>query len=127
MDAKEMCDRIRETSYAIHLYHGSGYLEKVYENALVHRLGKAGSEVKQQEPIVVRDEDGTVVGEYFADVIVNNTVLVELKTCKTTTDEHRAQILHYLKSTGFEHGLLINFGSYRFEIQKFIHGNQSTT
>ena len=77
-------------------------------------------DVKQQHPIAVKDEDGTVIGEYFADIIINNNLLIELKACKSITDEHRAQILHYLKATGIEHGLLINFGSYRFEIQKFI-------
>ena len=115
-----LCDEVREMAYAIHTYHGNGYLEKIYENALINRLQNAGMDVKQQHPIAVRDEDGTVIGEYFADIIINNNLLIELKACKSITDEHRAQILHYLKATGIEHGLLINFGSYRFEIQKFI-------
>jgi GxxExxY protein len=115
-----LCGQVREVAYAIHVYHGNGYLEKVYENALVHRLTKAGTRVRQQYPMVIRDEDGTVIGEYCADLVVNDCLLVELKACKTLTNEHHAQILHYLSATGIEHGLLINFGSYRFQIQKFI-------
>ncbi len=116
----KLCDQVRETSYAVHTYHGNGYLEKVYENALVNRLRKTGLSVQQQHSITIDDEDGTVIGEYFADIIVNGTLLVELKACKSISNEHKAQLLHYLKATGIEHGLLINFGSYKFEIQKFI-------
>ncbi|MGD9874827.1 MAG: GxxExxY protein [Kiritimatiellia bacterium] len=115
-----LCDRVRDISYAIHVYHGNGYLEKVYENALVSRLKNAGFGVKQQFPIIIRDEDGVVIGEYFADLVVNDNLLVELKAAKSLTKEHEAQVLHYLKATGIEHALLINFGSFKFEIQKFI-------
>ena len=121
----KLCDQVRETAYAIHQYHGSGYLEKVYENALVHRLKKAGLDVKQQHPITIHDEDGTIIGEYFADLFIENCLIIELKTCKKTTDEHKAQLIHYLKGCGIEHGLLINFGSYKFSIQKFIKSDQS--
>jgi GxxExxY protein len=115
----ELCDVVRETSYAIHQYHGHGHLEKVYENALTHRLRKLGLDVKQQHPLTVFDEDGTVVGEYFADLFVDNRLIVELKAAKHITDEHVAQILGYLKSSRIEHGLLINFGSFRFQIRKY--------
>ena len=119
MKIKELCDRVRRTAYDIHVYHGHGHLEKVYENALAHRLRKAGFEVKQQAPIKVFDEDGTVIGEYFADLLINDELIIELKTAKTLAAEHQAQILGYLKSAKREHGLLINFGSYKFEIRKF--------
>ncbi len=62
----ELCDRIRETSLALHAYLRHGHLEKVYENGLAHRLRKAGLKVVQQHPLEVRDEDGTVLGEYYA-------------------------------------------------------------
>jgi GxxExxY protein len=117
---KALCDQVRETSYAIHEYHGNGYLEKVYENALAHRLRKAGLDVKQQLPITIHDEDGTVIGEYFADIVVNDSLILELKACKHLTNEHESQLLHYLKATNIEHGLLINFGTFKFEIEKFI-------
>ncbi|MCX7010418.1 MAG: GxxExxY protein [Kiritimatiellaeota bacterium] len=118
--AKELCDVVRETAYAIHLYHGHGHLEKVYENALAHRLRKLGLDVQQQHPLTVYDEDGTVLGEYFADLLVEKQLIVELKACSSLVSEHEAQILGYLKSARIEDGLLINFGSFQFQIKKFI-------
>lgn len=123
---KELCDLVRQTAYAIHLYHGHGHLEKVYENALAHRLKKIGLSVKQQYPITVYDEDGTVIGEYFADLLVDEKLVIELKACRTLADEHIAQILGYLKSARIEDGLLINFGSYRFQIKKYIMSQEKT-
>jgi GxxExxY protein len=118
-DTKTLSDRVRQTAYDIHVYHGHGHLEKVYENALAHRLRKAGLDVQQQHPIKVYDEDGTLIGDYLADLLVENALVVELKTAKALASEHEAQILGYLKSARLEHGLLINFGSYKFEIRKF--------
>lgn len=115
----QLCDEIRQISYAIHLYHAHGHLEKIYENALAHRLRLAGLDVKQQHPMTVFDEDGTVLGEYFADLLVENQLIVELKACRTLTDEHVAQLLGYLRASRVEHGLLINFGSYKFQIKKY--------
>src|SRR5450756_2101925 len=67
----QLCDVVRETGFAIHRYHKHGHLEKVYENALTHRLRKLGLEVKQQYPLKVYDEDGTLIGDYSADVFVD--------------------------------------------------------
>jgi GxxExxY protein len=116
----ELCRFVRETAYAVHLYHGHGHLEKVYENALAHRLGKAGLNVKQQHPITVFDEDKTVIGEYFADLFIEETLIAELKACRALVNEHTAQILGYLRSSRREHGLLMNFGSYKFQIRKYV-------
>lgn len=116
----QLCDLVRQTAYAIHVYHGHGHLEKVYENALAHRLRKAGVDAKQQQPLTVYDEDGTVIGEYFADLLVDNRLVIELKAVRALVPEHVAQILGYLKSSRMEHGLLINFGSPRFQIKKYI-------
>jgi len=116
----ELCDVVRKTAYAIHIYHGHGHLEKIYENALANRLRKLGIEVKQQHPLAVYDEDGTVLGEYFADLLVDGRLIVELKASRATADEHVAQILGYLKSAKIEDGILINFGSHKFEIRKFV-------
>jgi GxxExxY protein len=116
-DIMALCDIVRETAYAIHVYLGHGHLEKVYENALVHRLQKAGLHVEQQYPITVYDEDGTVIGEYFADLLVEDILIIELKTAKAIGSEHEAQVLGYLKSSRRKHGPLVNFGSYRFEIK----------
>ena len=116
----DLCDIVRQTAYDIHVYHGNGHLEKVYENALANRLHKAGLDVKQQHPLKVYDEDGTIIGEYFADLLIDGRLIVELKAAKTIADEHVAQTLGYLKASRIEHGVLINFGSYRFEIRKFV-------
>jgi GxxExxY protein len=116
---KELCDQIRQTAYDIHVYHGHGHLEKVYENALANRLRKAGLIVKQQHPINVFDEDGTLIGEYIVDLLVEDSLIIELKTARNLAPEHEAQIIGYLKSSRTEHGLLVNFGSYKFEIRKF--------
>ena len=116
----ELCDVVRQTAYDIHVYHGHGHFEKGYENALAHRLRKIGIEVRQQHQIDVFDEDGTPIGDYKADLIVDNRLLIELKACRTIIDEHVAQTLGYMKSARFEHGLLINFGSAKFEIKKYV-------
>lgn len=100
--------------------HGHGHLEKVYENALAHRLRKAGLNVKQQYPLKVRDEDRTLIGDYLADLLVEDLLIVELNTAKALALEHEAQILGYLRSARLEHGLLINFGSPKFEMRKFV-------
>jgi GxxExxY protein len=116
----QLCDVVRETSFAIHKYHRNGHLEKIYENALVHRLRKQGLKVEQQHPLTVYDEDGTILGEYFADLFVEDCLIVELKAVKATTDEHVAQLLGYLTSSRIETGLLINFGSARLYVKKYL-------
>ena len=116
----ELCDIVRKTSLDIHQYHRSGHLEKVYENALAHRLRKLGLNVEQQYQLMVYDEDGTELGEYFADLLVEGLLIVELKACKAVSDEHVAQILGYLRSSGIEHGLIINFGAPKLFIKKYI-------
>jgi GxxExxY protein len=115
-----LCDFVREIAFAIHRYHKHGHLEKVYENALAHRLRKAGLNVQQQYPLNVFDEDGTPIGEYFADLFVENTLIIELKACRTLATEHVAQMLGYLRSARKEHGLLMNFGGHRFQIRKYV-------
>ncbi len=125
-EIKSLCGTIRQTSYDIHVYHGSGHLEKVYENALAHRLRKAGLKVVQQYPLNVFDEDGTVIGEYFADLFIEDKIIVELKAVSTVANEHIAQIIGYLKSSRVEHGLLINFGSHRFWIRKYALSNKDS-
>ena len=116
----QLCDVVRETAYAIHVYHGHGYLEKIYENALVNRLIKTGLDVKQQYPLTVYDEDDTVLGNYFADLLIADCLIVELKVCRALANEHTAQLLGYLKSAKIEHGLLVNFGSYKFQVKKYV-------
>lgn len=116
----ELCDLVRETSLALHRYLRHGHLEKVYENGLAHRLRKQGLAVIQQQPLCVYDDDGTPLGDYFADLLINGILIVELKACRALDDEHTAQVLGYLRSSRIEHGLLINFGARKLEIQKYI-------
>jgi GxxExxY protein len=99
---------------------GNIFLEKVYENALAHDLRKTGFLVEQQKGIQVR-YDGVVVGDYMADILVQNTVLVELKAVKTLDNIHVAQCLNYLKATGFKVCLLLNFGTPRAQIRRLIN------
>jgi GxxExxY protein len=95
-------------------------LEKIYQNALVHRLRKQGLQVEAQKPLNVYDEDGTLLGEFFADLVVEGKLLIELKAVSTLVDEHVAQVLGYLRSSRIEDGLLINFGSPKLQIRKYI-------
>jgi len=117
-DTRALCNVVRQTAYAIHKYHGNGHLEKVYENALIHRLQKLGLEVSAQHPLSVVDEDGTILGEYFADLLINRVLIVELKVARAIAPEHEAQVLAYLRGAQLHHTLLINFGSPKFEIRK---------
>lgn len=122
-DEKEilgLCDRVRQTAFELHAYLRQGHLEKVYENGLAHRLRKLGLNVEQQHPLQVRDEDGTVLGDYFADLFVESCLIIELKACKALANEHVAQVLGYLRASGRRHALLINFGASKLEIRKFI-------
>jgi len=115
-----LCDVVRRTSLSIHEYLRGGHLEKVYENALVHRLRKQSIQVTQQNPIDIYDEDGTLLGHYVADLLLEKQLLVELKACQTLTVEHVAQIFGYLRGARLRHGMLINFGARKLQIRKLI-------
>jgi GxxExxY protein len=124
-DINGLCDVIRETSFEIHKFLRSGHLEKIYENALAHRLAKIGIEVIQQHPLDVFDLDGTLLGHFCADLFVAGRLIVELKACKVLIDEHVAQLLGYLRASRIEHGLLINFGGAKLQIKKYILNSES--
>jgi GxxExxY protein len=96
------------------------FLEKVYENALAHELRKKGLQVEQQRAIPVY-YDKVVVGEYLADLLVEGSVLVELKAVKNIEDIHKAQCIHYLKATGLMMCLLINFGTPKVQIKRIVN------
>ena len=98
---------------------GNGFLEKVYENALAHELRKAGLGVEQQRGITVM-YDGVMVGEYFIDLLVEASILVELKTVAELRGAHRAQCLNYLLATGMHLCLLMNFGRPRLEVRRVV-------
>jgi GxxExxY protein len=95
--------------YTVYNCLGYGFLEKVYENAMVLEISKIGLKVERQKQIHVY-YDGLIVGDYFADLVVNDKVIVELKAAESLKDEHEAQLINYLKATDIEVGLLLNFG-----------------
>ena len=98
---------------------GPGFLEKVYENALLVELKKRGLKVKNQVPINVSYK-GEVVGDYTADLLVEDKVIVELKTVENLDRAHKAQLLNYLKATGHHVGLLVNFRHKKAEIKRMV-------
>ena len=97
-------------AYKVHNALGSGFLEKVYENALRIELEKLGHNIKQQEPINVMYE-GQVLGEYYADLWVDETVVIEVKAVQALARIHEVQLVNYLSATGIDTGLVLNFGS----------------
>ncbi len=105
----ELTEKIIGCAYTVFNTLGSGFLEKVYENALKLEIEKEGLKVLQQPPVKVL-YDGQTVGEYFADLIVGDKVIVELKAIDSLNKIHEVQLVNYLKATGFRVGLLINFG-----------------
>lgn len=122
MPAQEVNDvtqAIIGCAYTVSNTLGIGYIEKVYENALVVASRKTGLLVEQQYPIKVVF-DGVVVGEFFADLFVEKKVLVELKAVSMLTQEHTAQALNYLRATGVEVCLIINFGKPKVEIKRLL-------
>ena len=116
----EITERIIKCVYVVANTLGSGFLEKVYENALAHELRKSGVLVEQQKGIKVL-YDGVVVGDYMADLLVQKEIIVELKAVKTLDNIHIAQCLNYLKATGFKVCLLLNFGMPKVQIRRLMN------
>jgi GxxExxY protein len=118
---KGLTSQVIKAFYDVYNALGYGFLEKVYENALVIELQKAGLEVVPQARIEVR-YDGQVVGEYFADLLVERKVIVEVKAARSLGENHEAQLLNYLKATPYEVGLLLNFGP-KPQVKRKIYDN----
>lgn len=106
---KDLSDKILKCFFNVYNKLGYGFLEKVYENSMMLELKKNGIFAQKQRPIKVL-YDESVVGEYFADIIVENTIIIELKAVEFLVEEHELQLLNYLKATNIEVGLLLNFG-----------------
>ena len=114
-----LTERIIGCAYNVSNTLGHGFLEKVYENALAHELNKAGINAEQQKAIEVQ-YDGVVVGEFVADLLVEESAIVELKAAKHLEDAHTAQCLNYLKATGLKLCLLLNFGKPKVEVKRLV-------
>jgi GxxExxY protein len=115
----ELSRKIIGAAFAVHNELGPGFLEKVYENALLHELTQAGIAVEPQAEIPV-EYKGHRVGLYYADLLVAHKVICEIKTVESLTPIHEAQLLHYLKATGVELGLLINFAKARVQLRRLV-------
>jgi GxxExxY protein len=102
---------------------GAGFLESVYQNAMIILLREKGVSAESQHPVKVSFR-GECVGDFYADILVDGKVIVELKAVKTIAPEHEAQIINYLKATGIEFGLLINFGNPRLEYKRFTRSKE---
>lgn len=102
---------------------GSGFLESVYENAMVLALSESGLNVQSQVPIPVTFR-GKRVGDFYADLLVDGRVIVELKAVRAIVPEHQAQLINYLNATGIEVGLLINFGNPKLELKRFTRSRE---
>jgi len=109
MEDDILTGQIIKCTFKVHNTLGFGFLEKVYENSLVIELKNSGLKTDQQKAVKVL-YDGKPVGDYVADVIVNDDVIVEIKSVNTLAKEHEVQLVNYLKATGKPRGLLINFG-----------------
>lgn len=120
---KDITAKIIQAFYNVYNTLGYGFLEKVYENAIRIEISKSGLHVEQQKNIKVY-YDSEQVGDYYADLLVENLVIVELKAAETICDEHETQLLNYLKATEIEVGLLINFGK-KAEIKRKIFLNKN--
>ena len=118
-----LTEQIIGAAYNVHKKLGYGFLEKVYENALAIELKKANLDVEQQKPVDVF-YDGIKIGNYFADMVVNDLVVLELKAVDSLSEAHEAQLLHYLKSSEYEVGLLINFGT-KVTIKRKVFDNEN--
>ncbi len=106
---KEITDIILKCYYNVYNALGYGFLEKVYNNAMFNELIEAGLNCEKQKPIKVFYKD-KIVGDYFADIVVNDKVIIELKACEALCEPHEMQLINYLRATDIEVGLLLNFG-----------------
>lgn len=116
-DLNRLSEKVIGCAFSVGNNLGVGFLEKVYENGLAYELRKAGFKVEQQKPINVF-YDGVVIGDYFADLLVEDFLLIEVKTVKNFDEIHTARCLNYLKATKLPLCLLINFGRPRVEVKR---------
>jgi GxxExxY protein len=118
----DITERIIKAFYKVYNTLGYGFLEKVYESALLIELTRDGLNAEKQHRIIVR-YDGCEVGEYYADIIVNALVIIELKAAEALCQDHEFQLINYLKATDIEVGLLLNFGK-KPEFKRKVFSNK---
>lgn len=118
-EINKITEKIIGSAYKVSNTLGTGFLEKVYENAFAYEMTKGGLKVSQQYPIQVK-YDGFVVGDYFADLLVEDCVMIEIKTVRQIDDSHMAQCMNYLKATGLNICLLFNFAKSHLEFKRIV-------
>lgn len=119
--------RIKEAALAVHRYFGPGFLEKVYENALFAKLCRMGIACRQQVPLTVYfDDDGQklVVGEYTADILVQDDIILEIKAVSVIERVHYVQVRNYLKTTHRRLGLIVNFGTPHLGFERILNSQE---
>lgn len=119
---KELAYNIIGVAMEVHNELGHGFLEKVYENAMMIAFKRQNMKASQQTPIKVKFQ-GEIVGDYYADICVDDKIIVELKSVDKITDAHRAQALHYLKATGVELAIILNFGKKKLDYERLVLQN----
>ena len=119
MKYQELTEKIIGCAYTVYNKMGFGFLESVYEKCLLIELKKAGLEVEAQHPINVF-YDGELVGEFFADVVVEDTVILELKSVRRVVQAHEVQLVNYLTATRKEVGLVLNFGPDKVDVKRKV-------
>ncbi len=119
MEYEKITEKIIGCAFTVYNHLGSGYMESVYERCMLIELKKAGLHVNSQHPIKVLYEN-QVVGEFIADLVVEELIIVELKAINQLTKIHEAQLVNYLVSTGKDIGLLINFGPEKITLKRKI-------
>ena len=119
MDINEITYRINGAVFEVNRELGSGFLEKVYENALMNEFRLRGIKVEAQVPIKIYYKD-VIVGDYLADIVIENRIILELKACESLQKVHEAQLLNYLAATGYKIGMLVNFTYPKAEIKRFV-------
>jgi GxxExxY protein len=123
MEEQALTETIIGCAMTVHSALGPGFLESVYRNALAHELRKAGLRFECHKPINV-NYDGVLVGEFEADMLVEEKVLMELKATRSLVSAHEVQLVNYLTATGTEIGLLLNFGASRLEFKRKVRALQ---
>jgi GxxExxY protein len=113
----DLCGEVIDGAMKVHSTLGPGFLEPVYQNTLIWELRKSGFKAEAERPIGVH-YDGQMVGAFTADVLVNDSLIVELKAIQSLAKAHEVQLVNYLVATGLEEGLLLNFGAERLEFKK---------
>ena len=119
MEYKELTEKVIGCAYRIYNKMGFGFLESVYEKCMLIELHKANLNAESQKPIIVY-YDNQIVGEFAADIIVNDTVILELKSVKRVIKAHEVQLVNYLVATGKPIGLILNFGERKVEVKRKV-------